>query len=152
MHRGYLRITNTKICAGGKRHEGVCEVNWETHIRELSPCVWCVVERVLSVFSALVITKTLQKIAAAHFAFIWYRHETSNITYVVSLSSLAEGLWRPSCMSGWWDQGYCGSESPWQRLRPGQPAWHLHQCAFLHTMDIQSLQILPKPWVGPKKQ
>ena len=27
MHRGSLHITNTKICAGGKRNEGVCEVN-----------------------------------------------------------------------------------------------------------------------------
>lgn len=27
MHRGNLHITNTKICAGGKRNEGVCEVN-----------------------------------------------------------------------------------------------------------------------------
>lgn len=28
MHRGSLHITNTKICAGGKRNEGVCEVNY----------------------------------------------------------------------------------------------------------------------------
>ena len=27
MHRGNLHITNTKICAGGRRNEGVCEVN-----------------------------------------------------------------------------------------------------------------------------
>lgn len=27
MHRGYLHITNTRICAGGRRNEGVCEVN-----------------------------------------------------------------------------------------------------------------------------
>lgn len=27
MHRGNIHITNTKICAGGKRNEGVCEVN-----------------------------------------------------------------------------------------------------------------------------
>lgn len=27
MHRGNLHITNTKICAGGTRDEGVCEVN-----------------------------------------------------------------------------------------------------------------------------
>lgn len=27
MHRGNLHITNTKICAGGKRNEGVCEVS-----------------------------------------------------------------------------------------------------------------------------
>lgn len=25
MHRGNLHITNTKICAGGRRNEGVCE-------------------------------------------------------------------------------------------------------------------------------
>lgn len=27
MHRGNLHITTNKICAGGKRNEGVCEVN-----------------------------------------------------------------------------------------------------------------------------
>lgn len=27
MHRGYLHITNTRICAGGRSNEGVCEVN-----------------------------------------------------------------------------------------------------------------------------
>lgn len=27
MHRGNFHISNTKICAGGKRNEGVCEVN-----------------------------------------------------------------------------------------------------------------------------
>lgn len=27
MHRGNIHITNTKICAGGRRNEGVCEVN-----------------------------------------------------------------------------------------------------------------------------
>lgn len=27
MHRGSLHITNTKICAGGNKNEGVCEVN-----------------------------------------------------------------------------------------------------------------------------
>lgn len=26
MHRGSFHITNTKICAGGKKNEGVCEV------------------------------------------------------------------------------------------------------------------------------
>lgn len=38
MHRGYLHITNTKICAGGKRNEGVCEVNCHSYRRICMVC------------------------------------------------------------------------------------------------------------------
>lgn len=68
--------------------------------------------------------------------------------FVPSILFLAERLWRPPCMPGRCRQGYRGSECPRPRLCSRQPAWHLHQCAFLHTVDIQSLQILPQPWVG----
>lgn len=38
MHRGNIPITNTKICAGGKRNEGVCEVNCYLFIEFLRRC------------------------------------------------------------------------------------------------------------------
>lgn len=69
---------------------------------------------------------------------------------VVCFCFFAEGLWRPSGVSGRGNQGDCGSQRPWQGLCPSQPAWHLHQCTFLYAVDTQSLQILPQPWVGPK--
>lgn len=34
MHRGNFHITNTKICAGGKRNEGVCEVHEQKQFLE----------------------------------------------------------------------------------------------------------------------
>lgn len=71
-------------------------------------------------------------------------HTLTN-TNMLSIFSLAEGLRWPSRVSGWREQGYCGSERAWQRLCSGQPAWHLHQCALLHRVDSQGYEILPQP-------
>lgn len=71
---------------------------------------------------------------------------TAKAENVLWLSDFAEGLRRPSCLSGWGLQSYCWCKCARQRLCSGKPAQHLHQRALLHTVDLQSLQILPKPW------
>lgn len=64
---------------------------------------------------------------------------------VLCVSRSAEGLWRPARVPGRRHQGDCWRERSRQRLRSSQPAWQIHQCALLHTVDLQGLQILPQP-------
>lgn len=84
------------------------------------------------------------------FIILFISHIRVRSPFCVLFVFSAAGLRRPSGVSGWGDQGDCGSQRPWQGLCAGQPAWHLHQCTFLHAVDTQSLQILPQSWVGPK--
>lgn len=123
LHDKTLPVTDSKVCAGGRKDQGVCEVsfiNITLHYLKHALTRHCVTQLLLQVSRISTIMP-----------FDWLHEHHANLLLVRP----SERLRWPVGVPGAREQSHRGREHPRPGLRPGPAARHLRQCGLLLGVD-----------------